>query len=207
MRGSLALAAAASMAACAHTGALIPSASAPYNAAVLPEAKLHDCKGQQNSKQYATLTVTLSNSGGSFCIPTFGGFGGSVQYPGANPSVQLTVTSSTKNYDNMPQLGNGTPMFYLQLAISGPTQFGSNVKAGGGLTSKKLVVGQTYTVFGQAQIYGFPFNFTPCYAVATKGKYGGVIGGIGTLLKNQSIPAAATGVIEIYSGQQATQAC
>lgn len=208
MRGALSIGAAAMMAACAHTGgAILPSASVTSNSVMLPEARLHKCTGQQNTKQYASLTVSLSTSGGTFCIPTFGGFGGSVKYPSANPSVQLTLTSSTSNYNGMPNLGSGAPVFYLQLALSSGTQFGSNVRAGGGLTSKKITPGQTYTAFGQAKIYGVPFNLTPCYAVATKGKYGGVIGGIGTLLKNQTVPTAATGVIEIYAGQQASQQC
>ena len=209
MRGSFALALAASMAACAHqSGAMLPTASmSGVNAPVLPEATLPQCKGQQNSKQYASITVTLSGKGGSFCIPTFHGFGGSVNYPSANPSVQLTVTSSTKNYNNMPNLGSGTPLFYLQLALSGGTQFGSNVKAGGGLTGKTFVVGDTYTVFGQAKVSGVPVNLPPCYAVATKGKYGPVVSGVGTLLKNQTVPTAATAVNEIYSGQQASQQC
>ncbi|MBV8531958.1 MAG: hypothetical protein JO104_11615 [Candidatus Eremiobacteraeota bacterium] len=208
MRGSFALALTAAAAACAHQGAaVVPQTTMSAPALLLPEAKLHDCKGQQNSKQYATITVTLSSKGGTFCIPTFGGFGGSVNYPGAKPSIQLTVTSSTKNYDNMPKLGSGTPLFYLQLALSGGTQFGSKAKIGGGLTGKKLAVGETYTVFGQAKISSFPISLPPCYAVATKGKYGGVIGGIGTLLQNQSVPSAATAAIEIYSGQQASQQC
>jgi hypothetical protein len=203
---TFALACAALLAACAmHGGSTVPST--PGSSIIAPEAKLRDCKGQQNAKQYATLTVTLLMQGGSVCIPTFGGYGGSVKYPGVNPSVNLTLTSSTTNYDGMPQLGSGTPIFYLQLAISGSTNFGKKVKAGGGLTSKNITPSQIYTVFGQAVVYGFKFNFSPCYATATKGKYGGVIGGIGTLLKGQMVPGAASGVIEVYSGQQASQQC
>jgi hypothetical protein len=190
-----------------HGASTLPFAATPSVSTVLPEAKLRDCKGQQNFNQYATLTITLLTSGGSVCIPTFGGFGGSVKYPSVNPSVQLTLTSSTTNYNNMPELGSGTPIFYLQLALSGGTTFGKKAKAGGGLTSKSITPGQTYTAFGQAVVYGFKFNFKPCYTVATKGKYGGVIGGIGSLLKGQSVPVAASGVIEIYSGQQASLQC
>src|SRR5579863_4154385 len=135
---------------CGLHGTMVPPAGSSSVAVSLPYAKLHDCKGQQNSQYYATLTVTLLTKGGSVCIPTFGGFGGSVRYPGASPSVNLTLTSSTTNYDNMPQLGSGTPIFYLQLAISGGTSFGTKVKAGGGLTSQSITPGQTYTVFGQA---------------------------------------------------------
>jgi len=203
LRGWLALAVASLLAACAGHNGTIPVAPGPLAPSVTAEAKLHACKGQQTTKQYATVTGTLLTGGGSFCIPKFGGYGGSVKYPGANPSVKLTLTSSTTNYNGMPELGHGTAIFYMQLAISGGTSFSSKAGAGGGLSSKQIVVGQTYSVFGQAKVYGIPFNFTPCYVVAVKSRYGGTLGGIGTLLKGQQVPAAATGVIEIYEGQQA----
>lgn len=205
LRGTLALAVSAVLAGCAgHSAAMLPVSP---SASGTPDAKLRACKGQQTTKQYATITGTLLTSGGSFCIPRFGGYGGSVKYPGANPSVQLTLTSSTTNYDGMPELGDGTAIFYMQLAISGGTAFSGKIGSGGGLSSKQITVGQTYTVFGQAKIYGFPFNFTPCYVIAVKSRYGGTLGGIGTLLKGQRVPAAATGVIEVYEGQQASESC
>ena len=95
----------------------------------------------------------------------------------------MKLISSTTDYNHQPQLGQGTAIFYLQLAISGGTKFGENVSAGGGLTGQQIVPGQPYTAYGRASVSGFHVNFGPCYAVATKGKYGGVIGGIGTLLK------------------------
>ncbi len=107
----------------------------------------------------------------------------------------------------MPQLGQGTAIFYLQLALSGGTSFAPKVAAGGGLTAKKIVPGKPYTAYGQATISGFTIDFGPCDTIATKGKYGGVIGGIGTLLKGQSIPVAASGVIEIYAGKQTSTKC
>jgi hypothetical protein len=194
---------------CAGHGT-IPAASSfepPQARFVLPDRKPPKCKGQQNSKQYASLTVTLSTDGGAFCIPEFGGFGGKVKYPPANPSVKLSLISSTTDYDGLPQLGEGTAIFYLQLAISGATSFGSGVAAGGGLTSKDIVPGDQYTVFGQAEVYGFKTNLPPCYTTATKGHYGGTIGGIGTLLEGVDIPAKASGFIEIYSGEQTSTQC
>ncbi len=151
--------------------------------------------------------MTLSTKGGSFCIPEFGGFGGTVKYPSANPSVQLSLISSTTDYDKLPELGTGNAIFYLQLAISGGTTFGSNSTAGGGLTSKNIAAGKPYTAFGEAIVFSIPVQFTPCYTIATKGKYGGVIGGLGTLLKNQSVPVKASGFIEVYSGKQASAKC
>lgn len=202
------LAAATMFAACAGQSAPpLPATGSTAPAQPSPQAKVPKCKGQQTAGEYASLTVTLSSNGGSFCIPRFGGFGGSVKYPAVYPSVQLTLTSSTTNYDNMPELGSGTAIFYLQLALSGGTTFGSKVGAGGGLASKKIVVGDTYTIFGQAKVFGFPYDFPPCYVIAVKSRYGGTLGGIGTLLKGQNVPTAATGVIEVYSGQQASQQC
>ncbi|HVR46407.1 MAG TPA: hypothetical protein VMT95_07205 [Candidatus Binatia bacterium] len=199
---------ASALAACStHAAAPLPSTVFAPPAGVLPDTGPPACKGQTTKKDYASLTVTLSTKGGSFCIPAYGGFGGSVKYPGANPSVKLNLISSTKDYNHLPQLGRGTAIFYLQLALSGGTSFAPKVQAGGGLTAKKIVPGEPYTAYGQATISGFTFSFGPCYSVAKKGKYGGVIGGIGTLLKGQTIFAAASGVIELYSGKQTSTKC
>ncbi len=203
--GAFALAAATLLTACAHQStSLLPAAP---QAIALPDLSPPDCKGQQTKKRYATLTAPLSTSGGSFCIPAFGGFGGSVKYPSANPSVSLTLTTSLKDYDHLPKLGSGKPLVYLQFAISGGTQFGSKVKSRGGLTGAKIVAGQQYTAVGQVTIYHENFELGPCYTTATKGKYGGQIGSLGSLVKGQDIPAAATGVIEIYSGRQTGTQC
>jgi hypothetical protein len=201
-----AVVAAALLQACAHSAGMVPIGSGAAQA-VLPLADPPMCKGQQNSKDHASVTETLSMKGGSLCIPEFGGFGGKVKYPGANPSVQVTLTSSTTDYNNMPQLGQGTAIFYLQLAISGGTTFSNKVRRGGGLTASEIEPGYPYTVYGQAVIFGIKFNFGPCYTVAKKGKYGGVIGGVGTLLKGEQVPYAANAVLEVYSGQQTSSQC
>lgn len=206
------VAAASLLTACAQHGAMLPqmpvaSGEASLRAPVLPDATPPKCNGQKTTKQYASLTETLSTKGGSVCIPEFGGFGGTVKYPSANPSVELTLTSSTTNYAHLPELGTGSAIFYLQLGLSGPTSFGSNSTAGGGLTSKQIKPGQAYTAFGEAIVFSVPIQFTPCYTIAKRGKYGGVIGGLGTLLKGQSVPVKASGFIEIYSGKQASAKC
>jgi hypothetical protein len=196
------------LAACSmRAAAPLPSAAFAPPTGMLPDAGPPACKGQKTTKNYASLTVTLSTKGGSFCIPAYGGFGGSVKYPGANPPVKLKLISSTKDYNHLPHLGQGTAIFYLQLALGGGTSFARKARAGGGLTAEKIVPGNPYTAYGQATISGFKLKFGPCYAIATKGKYGGVIGGIGTLLKGQQIPVAASAVIELYSGKQTSTKC
>jgi hypothetical protein len=174
----------------------------------VPDKVPPDCKGQKSEPKFASNAYTLATKGGKVCIPAFGGFGGTIAYPGANPSITLTLISSTTNYTGkLPNLHSGKPLFYLQFATSAATTLGTTEPAGGGLTGAKIVVGKTYTVYGQATIHGIPFNFTPCYAIATKGPYGGVIGGVGTLLEGQNVPAPATGVIEIYLGQSGSGSC
>ncbi|MBV9334198.1 MAG: hypothetical protein JO146_09335 [Candidatus Eremiobacteraeota bacterium] len=206
LRAMSAAVAAALLHACAHTAGVMPASSSGAQG-LLPTANPPACKGQKNSQDYASVTETLSTKGGALCIPEFGGFGGKVKYPGASPSVHVTLTSSTTNYNGMPQLGKGSAIFYLQLAISGATSFGNKVRGGGGLTSAQIQPGYPYTVYGQAVVFGITFNFGPCYATATSGKYGGVIGGVGTLLKGQSIPTAGNAVLEVYSGQQTSSPC
>ena len=75
--------------------------------------------------------------------------------------MKLKLISSTKNYNHLPQLGQGTAIFYLQLALSGGTSFASNVRAGGGLTASKIVPGKPYTAYGQAKISGFTLQLRP----------------------------------------------
>lgn len=194
--------------ACAQqSGAALPAPLAASQRISLPDSNPPQCKGQQTEQYYATVTAKLKTKGGAFCIPEFGGYGGKVQYPSVTPSVRLTLTSSTTNYNNLPELGSGTAIFYLQLAISGATSFGSNTKAGGGLTSASIVAGDDYTAFGEAIVFGYHYKFKPCYAVATQGKHGGVIGGLGSLLKDVDVPTSGSGFIEIYSGQQTSTQC
>ena len=205
------LAVVAALGACAQSSVLpLAAPGSPLVAGpggLVPDLVPPKCKGQVTTKRYATLTVKLSTTGGTLCIPAFGGFGGSIKYPGANPSVKLKVTSSTTDYNHQPHLGQGTAIFYLQLGLSGGTSFARNVRTGGGLTAKKIVPGKDYTAYGHVTISGIGLNFGPCWARATKGKYGGVLGGIGTLLKGAYIPAAAKGVVEIYSGNQGGPKC
>jgi hypothetical protein len=205
--GAFSIAAAALLSACAQQGAASLPAMPAAQRLPAPLANPPQCKGQQNEQYYASLSVKLKTKGGAFCIPEFGGFGGKVQYPSLRPAVTLKLISSTTNYDNLPELGSGSAIFYLQLSISGGTTFGHNTKAKGGLTSQAIVAGDPYTVFGEAIVLGYHYHFPPCYTIATKGKYGGVIGGIGTLLKGVQVPTSGTGFIEIYSGQQASEEC
>jgi hypothetical protein len=203
--GSLAIVAALAFSACAqHGGTLLP-ASSP--AVATPDRNPPKCKGQVEKSEYATLKGTLKTGGGSFCIPAYSGFGGKLHYPSLSPSITLTLSASTQNYDDFPTLGSGTPIFYLAFTTSGAVTFGGNIKSGGGLTSKQIVAGQPYSAYGEASVYGYKVKFGPCYTTAAKGKYGGVIGGIGGLLKNEQIPFKVSGVIEIYSGEQSGTQC
>jgi hypothetical protein len=187
---------------------VVPATGAPAAAIVAPLKTPSLCKGQKTTKASATSNETLNAAGGAFCIPAFKGFGGTIYYPTASPAISINVISSITNYNHkMQPLGSGTILFYLQLATSGAVTFGPSAKAGGGLSSKTIKPGQAYTAFGQASIDGFPASLTPCYTVAKKGRSGGTIGGIGSLLKSQNIPAAASGYIEIYVGKQTTLKC
>jgi hypothetical protein len=211
LRSSLVLVAAAALAACAqHGGATLPAAPlAVQNNVSIPDATATPppCKGQKDAKNDASLAVTLLAKGGSFCVPAFGGFGGTISYPKAKPAVKVTVTSSSTDYNKLPQLGTGTAIFYLQFAFASATTFGNEIRPVGGLTGATITNGKPYTMFGQATISGEKIKLGPCYSVATKGKYGGVIGAIGALLEYGEIPTKANGFLEIYSGKQTSTLC
>ena len=121
-------------------------------------------RNARTSKQRAImrpLRRRFRPKAGAFCIASLAGLGGSLTYPPANPSVGVTLTGSTTNYNGkLPSLHSGKPILYLQLAIAGATSFGQNAPAGGGFTGQPVKAGHTYTAYAQAVISGFPINFT-----------------------------------------------
>jgi hypothetical protein len=165
------------------------------------------CTGQRTTPKYGAITRTLKTQGGRFCVPAFGGFGGSIAYPGVESSVELTMRTSTQNIYNEPELGSGTSMVYLNLHFHAGTHFGSNPESTGGLTSQSIDPGDTYTAYGIVAVGHLELMFPPCYTIATRGRYGGVLPNLGNLFSNTTITGAGYGVIEIYPGEQVSQEC
>jgi hypothetical protein len=205
------LTAAAVLAACAQNG----GATLPSSTSLAPQSNVFApltggppaCTGQIDKSKYSSAKETFSNKGGNFCVPSIGGFGGTISYPKAKPSVKVTVTSSTTNYKNFPQLGQGTAIFYLQFAFKSGTTFGDAIKDSGGLTSSTIQNGKAYTAFGQATISGGKIKIGPCYSVASKGQFGGQIGALGALFEYATSVNPATAFIEIYKGKQSKTQC
>jgi hypothetical protein len=187
---------------------VVPASGAAATAIVAPLKAPAACKAQKTTDTSAAVSETLAAAGGAFCIPAFKGFGGTIFYPTVSPAITVKVTSSTTDYNHkMPPLASGKILFYLQLATNGPVTFGPIAKTGSGLFSATIKPGQAYTAEGQASIEGFPASLEPCYTIAKKSGSGATIGGIGSLLKSQVIPAAASGYIEVYLGKLTTRKC
>jgi hypothetical protein len=172
------------------------------------------CTGQSTTSLFAsTPAAAMQSKAGALCIPAFGGFGGTMEYPPAKPSITAALTASTTNFNQQfPKLGKkGKPIFYLQVETSANTDFGHSLRANGGLTSKKLVAGQPYTLYGEGISGGIVrliTNFTPCVATATSGKDGGVIPAFGRLLLRQKLAnGALTIYFEVYKGKLTAQSC
>jgi hypothetical protein len=176
-------------------------------ARVRPQTSPPACRGQHTTAKYAGKSFMLSTAGGHFCIPSFGGYGGSVQYPAVNRSIELTVHTSIANIYGEPDLGSGSPLVYVNLHFHEGTEFGTAYAQKGGLTSASLQAGQPYTAFGIVAVGHLDRMFTPCYAIATSGKYGGVFPDLGELLSGVTITGDGFGVIEIYAGQQTSTSC
>ena len=206
LRGAFALAAAMAIASCGQLNGATPARTSLASIASL-DAVPPTCKGQRTAKKYAQTTATLKTGGGSFCIPEFRGYGGTMEYPGVERSVQLTLRSSIKNIYNEPQLGSGSAIFYLNLHFLAGTHFGTNLKSKGGLTAETIESGQPYTAFGIVAVGHLVLMFPPCYAIATQGPYGGVLPNVGNIFSAATITGAGYGVIEIYPGEQVTPAC
>ncbi|MFY9718137.1 MAG: hypothetical protein WAK16_00705, partial [Candidatus Cybelea sp.] len=192
------------LAACGQLG----TSTAPRVAtAARQETKPPQCKDQRTARRYAQIKVTLGAKGALVCIPEFRGYGGAMEYPGVDKSVLLTIRTSAKNIYNEPQLGSGESLVYLNLRFSTNTHFASTVKSKGGLTSEKIQSGQIYTAFGIVQVGHLALMLTPCYTTATSGPYGGVFPNLGELFTDKTITGKGYGVIELYSGMQASEEC
>jgi hypothetical protein len=165
------------------------------------------CNGQRTTKKFGDITTRLRAKGAAFCIPAFGGFGGTMEYPGAGPAVKLTIRTSTENIYDEPQLGTGTSIVYLNLHFHAGTHFRSNLKSKGGLTSETIDAGDVYTAYGIVQVGHLVLMFPPCYALATQGPYGGVLPNLGHLFSGTGVTGAGYGVIEVYSGAQVSEEC
>jgi hypothetical protein len=166
------------------------------------------CVGQRTKPTYASGSQRLRVNGGSFCIPEFGGFGGTLQYPTLDRSVKFTIRTTTQNIYQEPLLGSsGAPIVYLNIHFHAGTHFGAQLKAKGGLTSPSIQSGSAYTAFGIVAVGHLDLMFTPCYGIAMQGPHGGVLANVGELLSNAIITGDGFGVIEIYPGAQVSQTC
>jgi hypothetical protein len=194
------------LAACSQNSGSPMLPSSALLSAALPQA-VPPCKGQKTTKEYAYITETLSSKGGDLCIPAFGGFGGGLPYAPANPPVKIKLTTSTTNYNHkLPRLGKGPPLLYGQFAFGGTTTFGKKADGHVTFTGVKIVSGKAYTLFGQFIVDGKKMNLKACYAIASKGKHGGIFDAGGPLV-NQSISEGTTLIGEVDLGEQTGTKC
>jgi hypothetical protein len=199
-----ALATALALAGCGQLATSAP----PVVPSVRSQTAPPQCKNQRSRPKYAQIRVKLKTKADSFCVPEFHGFGGTIEYPGVDPSVELVLRSSTKNIYDEPLLGySAAPIFYLNLHFLAGTHFGTELPPTGGLTGATIESGQPYTAFGIVAVGHLVLRFPPCYAVATQGAYGGVLPGLGNLFSDTTITGAGYGVVEIYPGMQVSQEC
>ncbi len=170
------------------------------------------CKGQKNTKLYAEVaTQNVKTPGGSLCVPSFGGWGGALQYPDLKYSQSFTIQliSSTKAYASgaWPPNGSLKPIFYLQYAFSGFPTFGTTLPKGNPLVSSHVSAGKAYTVqLWENVIVGWT-ELGACYVVAKKSsKYGGQLSRVGGVFDNVFYRESG-GVLEIFKGKLVSNSC
>jgi hypothetical protein len=210
------LGAAALLAGCSANSAAIPAQtvfSAPSASSLLdltvPDARASKCKGQKNSKDYATVSSEdVKAAGGSLCVPDFGGWSGALQYPATQTST-VTLTSSTKDYTGatLPPPGSQKPIFYLQAAFKFPPEFSGTLPMGKPLVSSHLKAHKPYTI--QVSVYLFKLGWSgpnSCYQIAKKSKGGASLAAAGAVFEYQQFGESDTAV-EIFNGQLTSTKC
>ncbi len=208
--------ASALLAGCAGSAALVPqqiTAIPPGGVAGLGAVPSvvapPKCKGQKNTKEYATVAKqTMKAAGGGLCVPAFGGWGGALQYPSINMGYTVALTSSTKAYKPslFPPPGSSKPIYYLQYTFNGFPSFGGTLPKGSPLVSAHVSAKKKYTIqLWENVIVGWS-ELSSCYAVAAKSKYGGALSKVGQVFAGQFY-RETSGVIEVFGGQLASNQC
>lgn len=201
---------AVSLAACGGSQVPTQTNGAPPSVAAPDLAPIPACKGQTNTKDYASIGAKpLSSKGGILCVPRFRGWGGSTNYPSVSSSSMGLISSTTAyNPALFPPVGSVTPIFYIQFGLDRTgVIFGAQLPATGGLASKSLKVGKPYTVQGASDAGSLWNSLGYCYTKAFSSKYGATIRGVGFVLKNVHMGAASSGVISILPGKLAQTKC
>jgi hypothetical protein len=160
------------------------------------------CKGQRAIPHGAQVVEHLSRGEEALCVPSFGGFGGELGFPGAHPpgNIKLIVRSN-----QVMKLGNLSAIFTLQWLPAWQFSFGPTAPAGG-ITGTKIVAGKSYTAYGRYYVHGSSTAVGPCYSVASRGKFGGVFKNLGALMKKQS-GSFLVWVLGIFPGNEAKAKC
>lgn len=211
------------LAGCAGGSGIVPSQTtfAPPNALtsfgvdqLLPDAATPPkCKGQKSTKEDAkSALLHMKTAGSSFCVPEFGGWGGSIQYPetyGSYAGYTATLISSTKAYKGslLPPAGSVTPIFYLQIGFNSFPGFYPTLPKGSPLVSSHLTSKKSYTVKLFLYLYGLGWEeLSSCYQVAKSSKYGGSLAAVGALFEKQTF-LEKNGAIEVFKGQLVSNQC
>lgn len=201
---------ATSLAACGGSQVLTQTNAALPGVAAPDIAPIPACKGQKSTKQYASIGAKpLSTKGGILCVPRFGGWGGSMNYPGASSSSMGLISSTTAyNPALFPPTGSVAPIFYIQFGLNKTgVIFGAKLPAAGVLASKSLKAGKPYTVQGASNVGSLWNSLGYCSTTAFSSKYGAAIRGVGFVLKNVHMGGASSGVISILPGKLAQSKC
>jgi hypothetical protein len=122
----------------------------------------------------------------------------------------MGLISSTTAYNPgaFPPAGSVNPIFYIQFKLNTyGVIFGAKLPDTGGLSSKSLSVGKSYTAQGASDVGSLWDALGECYTTAFSSKYGATIRGIGFVLENVHMGEASSGVISILPGKLATKKC
>lgn len=171
-------------------------------ARVAPMTLPPKCDGQKDTKKYSTVTEKLGDKAGNMCVPEFGGFSGTVGYGPVSPAAKVTLTTSTTDYTHkLPSPGKGTPILYVQIRFDQNATFGPNAPEV--FFVGKYTPGKPYTEFG---VLLDSDKADPCYAKATKSKYGGQLE-LGNGIHDTKFDAKSTLLTVIYAGKQNGSEC
>ncbi len=147
---------AVSLAACGGSQALTGTNAAPSNVAVPDRTPIPPCKGQKNTKEYASIGAkTLSSNGGTLLRSEFWRLG---RHDGlSRPYLVAFLDGTDQQHDGIRSgafpPGSVNPIFYIQFKLNTyGVIFSAKLPVTGGLSSKFLTVGKPYTAQGASDV-------------------------------------------------------
>jgi peptidoglycan hydrolase-like protein with peptidoglycan-binding domain len=132
----------------------LPPVQTPASVASQQQPQTLDAEQLSFDAKSASKTETINKAGGTFTLPAFGGFSGTLGYPSNNAPAnsKISLQTSTTNIHHAPTPHKKTVLMFEQATLkSGASAITFNGgTASGTFSSSQIVTSHTYALYAYA---------------------------------------------------------